>query len=124
VIGRCGADNKVQRLSRALDSRKTTVERFHLDRLFRAILIEGELGYGKPEPKVHAEALRQLGIEATEAWSIGDHLEWDVAAPQRLGLYAVWSDFRRAGLPDGTTVVPDRIIHSISELAPGSEIEQ
>ncbi len=47
---------------------------------------------------------------------MGDNLEWDIAAPQRLGLYAVWVDHSRAGLPADAGVQPDRIIHSLTEL--------
>src|SRR2546426_7554913 len=36
------------------------------------------------------------------AWMVGDHLEWDVGAPQRLGLSGVWVDRGGRGLP------PDR----------------
>jgi putative hydrolase of the HAD superfamily len=49
---------------------------------------------------------------------VGDHLEWEVAAPQRLGIYAVWHDHLGDGLPAGTTVRPDRIIRNLSELLP------
>jgi putative hydrolase of the HAD superfamily len=51
-----------------------------------------------------------------QAWFVGDNLEWDVAAPQNLGMCAVWIDTARAGLPSGTTVRPDRIIHALGEL--------
>jgi FMN phosphatase YigB (HAD superfamily) len=29
-----------------------------------------------------------LGVEAHETWMVGDNLEWEVAAPQRLGIFA------------------------------------
>ena len=98
------------------EKQRCKVERFRLERFFDAILIEGELGYGKPEERVYVQALRQLDVEPGEAWSVGDHLEWDVAGPQRLGVYGVWNDYRRTGLPKGCAVVPDRIVHSIAEL--------
>ena len=47
---------------------------------------------------------------------IGDNLEWEIAAPQRLGIYAIWMDVHGEGLPPGSTVKPDRIIRSLSEL--------
>jgi putative hydrolase of the HAD superfamily len=47
---------------------------------------------------------------------VGDNLAWDIEAPQKLGIYAVWNDYDKAGLPKNTTVVHGRIIHSISEL--------
>jgi len=47
---------------------------------------------------------------------VGDHLEFDVGAPQRLGLTGVWMDRGGLGLPEGSTVRPHRIIRSLDEL--------
>jgi len=47
---------------------------------------------------------------------VGDHLEWDVSAPQRLGVRGVWVDGAGAGLPDQSSVVPHRIIRALPEL--------
>ena len=33
---------------------------------------------------------------------VGDNLEWDVAEPQRQGIYGIWIDIRGRGLPPGT----------------------
>lgn len=95
---------------------RNKVERFGLDKFFRTILIEGELGFGKPDDRVYVYALRDLSLEPEEVWSVGDHLERDVAAPQKLGIFGIWNDFKKRGLPSSSFVVPDRIIHSISEL--------
>jgi putative hydrolase of the HAD superfamily len=43
-------------------------------------------------------------------------LEWEIVAPQRLGIYAIWYDGYAAGLPPNCTVQPDRIIQSLPEL--------
>ena len=48
---------------------------------------------------------------------VGDHLEWDVGAPQRLGVTGIWVDGAGAGLPDQSAVVPHRIIRAFPELA-------
>jgi putative hydrolase of the HAD superfamily len=92
------------------------IERHDLARYFGAILIEGELGCGKPDEIVYREALRRLGAVAEGALMVGDNLEWDVAGPQRLGLAGVWIDRAGAGLPEGTPVRPHRVIRSLSEL--------
>ena len=47
---------------------------------------------------------------------VGDNLEADVLGAQQVGIHAIWMDADRAGLPDGTTIRPDRIIGSLSEL--------
>jgi putative hydrolase of the HAD superfamily len=92
------------------------IERHDLARYFGAILIEGEFGCGKPEERVYREALRQLGVPPEGVWMVGDHLEWDVLAPQRLGMTGVWIDREGAGLPAGTDARPHRIIRSLSDL--------
>jgi putative hydrolase of the HAD superfamily len=92
------------------------IERHGLAGFFDAILIEGEQGVGKPEPIVYRRALQALRAGPADAAMIGDHLEWDVAAPQRLGLRGIWIDRDGRGLPAGSPAVPDRIIRDLREL--------
>ena len=93
------------------------IERYDLGRYFDVILIEGEFGAGKPEEIVYRHVLERLGVPAREAWMVGDNLEWDVAAPQRLGLTGVWVDRAGTGLAAGSAVRPDRVIREFRELA-------
>ena len=95
---------------------RAKLRRFDLTGLFDLILIEGEIGYGKPDPRVFDRALRGLAVEAPEAWMVGDHLEWDVAQAQRMGVFGIWVDFRATGVPPDSTVTPDRIVRTLSEL--------
>jgi putative hydrolase of the HAD superfamily len=95
---------------------RAKVERFDLARHFDHILIEGEFGCGKPDERVYLTTMRALRSQPEQTWSVGDNLEWDIAAPQRLALYALWVDGSGAGLPAGSEVRPDRIIRSIAEL--------
>jgi putative hydrolase of the HAD superfamily len=92
------------------------IARHDLARWFDAILIEGELGYGKPDEAVYREALRRLGVSAADAWMVGDHLEFDVGAPQRFGLRGVWVDRAGAGVPPNGDVVPYQIVSNLSVL--------
>jgi len=92
------------------------IARFDLERLFDVIVIEGELGVGKPDVRVYRHALSALGVPPEDAWMVGDNLEWDVAAPKRLGLRAAWIDRDGDGLPPGHPVRPDRVIRSLAEL--------
>lgn len=98
------------------ETQRAKLARFGLEPHFHHIQIEGEHGFGKPEERAYRHALAQLDVEPHEAWIVGDNLEWEVAAPQRLGIYAVWHDHAGAGLPQGSTVRPDRIIRSLPEL--------
>ena len=58
----------------------------------------------------------QLDVSPSEAWMVGDNLEWDVATPQRLGLFSIWVDSAGAGLPDTANVNPDGTIRTLSAL--------
>ena len=92
------------------------VEHYDLGRFFDVILIEGEFGAGKPDASVYRHVLTALAADPADAWMVGDNLEWDVAAPQRLGLRGVWVDGSGQGLPESSPVVPHRIIRTFPEL--------
>ncbi len=95
---------------------RAKIDRFDLAHRFDLVQIEGEHGFGKPDDRAYRRALDALGVEPHETWMIGDHLEWDVLGPQRNGMRGIWYDIHAVGLADGTRVVPDRIVHSLSEL--------
>ena len=100
----------------AADFQRAKIERFGLAPYFDHIQIEGEHGFGKPEEAAYRHALASLEVEPFEAWMVGDNLEWEVAAPQRLGIYAIWHDHLGEGLPKDAGVTPDRIIRRLAEL--------
>ncbi len=95
---------------------RAKVERFDLAHRFDHVQIEGEHGFGKPEERAYRHALAALGVDARDAWMVGDNLEWDVAAPQKLGIHAIWYDPLGAGLPKDSDVRPDRIIRRLGQL--------
>ena len=75
------------------------------------------MGVGKPEAVVYRRALDALGVQAgPEVWMVGDHLEFDVAGSQRVGLRAAWIDRPGAGLPPGSAAQPDRILRTLDQL--------
>ncbi len=98
------------------EPQRAKIDRFGLGPFFDAILIEGEWGVGKPDPSIFLEALRRLDVPREHAWMVGDNLEADVAGAQAAGLYTVWNDLERRGLPESSSIRPDRIIHQLSEL--------
>lgn len=97
-------------------AQRKKIARFELAHLFDAILVEGELGFGKPDERVYRRALEALRAPAGETWMVGDNLEWDVSAPQKLGMSGVWIDVRGRGVPEHSTVRPDHIVRSLAEL--------
>ena len=98
------------------EHQRRKIDRFGLASFFDHILIEGEVGLGKPDERVYVCALDRLDSRPSEAWMVGDNLEWEVAAPQRLGITGIWVDSARKGLPASSPIRPDRIIGALPEL--------
>lgn len=98
------------------EGQRAKLVQFDLARHFDYICIEGEFGCGKPDARVYRGALADLKCAPERAWMVGDNLEWDVAAPMRLGITGIWHDRFRTGLPAGETVVPDRIVLGVHEI--------
>ena len=95
---------------------RAKIRKFGLADYFDGIFIEEEVGFGKPDKRIYEHALNLLNLDADDVWFVGDNLEWDVAAPQALGIWSIWNDYERKGLPESSSIVPDRIIYSIVEL--------
>jgi putative hydrolase of the HAD superfamily len=100
------------------EAQRAKIERFDLAHRFDHIQIEGEHGFGKPEERAYQHAMQALGVTPSQTWIVGDNLEWEVVAPQRLGIHAIWYDADGNGLPFNSPVRPDRIVQSLSELLP------
>ena len=92
------------------------IARFDIGRFFEKVFVEEEVGVGKPDVRAFENALREMNVTARDAWMVGDNLQWDVAAPMKIGMKGIWFDYRGKGLSQNSTVVPDRVIRSLTEL--------
>jgi putative hydrolase of the HAD superfamily len=100
----------------AASVQRDKIVRFELTDRFDHIQIEGEFGQGKPELVVYRHALERLGVDAGEAWMVGDNYEWEVVAPQTLGMCGIWYDPFDAGVPVHAAARPTRVIKRLAEL--------
>ena len=98
------------------ESQRKKVRSFDLEHRFEHIQIEEEFGAGKPEEHVYRNAMSVLGVTPKEVWMVGDHLVFDVGAPQRLGVFGIWHDGFGQGLPANAPTQPDRVISRLKEL--------
>lgn len=92
------------------------LRRFHLESLFDGIFIDGEQGVGKPEKKAYDNVLNHFHLTPDKACMIGDHYLWEVAAPKRYGLHAIWVNRGHLGIEGNEMVKADAIIYNISEM--------
>lgn len=86
-----------------------------LGAFFDAVLISGEVGIGKPDPRIFHIALERLGAGPEGAIMVGDNPSRDVLGAQRAGIRSVWINRTGAVLPDGAPE-PDMEIESLTEL--------
>jgi putative hydrolase of the HAD superfamily len=100
----------------ALDLQRTKLAGSGLSRYFDQVLFSGEVGFGKPDPRVFSMILSRLGSTAEKALMIGDRLATDVQGAQGAGLRAVW--LNRSGQAGDGRIVPDWEIASLDALIP------
>lgn len=100
------------------ESQRSKLDRFALTEYFEHILVEGEVGFGKPDERIYRMALSLFNVLSRDCWMIGDNLVWDVQAPQELGIHAIWYDYRGAGLPQDSSILPNHVICDVMELLP------
>jgi putative hydrolase of the HAD superfamily len=82
-----------------------------------AIVVSGEIGFGKPDRRAIEAALAALGAAPAEAVMVGDNPERDVAGARAAGVAAVWVNrFGRALGPDEAR--PDATIGALDQLEP------
>ena len=66
-----------------------------LDPFFPVVIISGELGYRKPDPRPFKELVKQLGVESSRVLYVGDDPEPDILGATQAGLNPVWTTYVR-----------------------------
>ena len=77
-------------------------------------LSPGDVGVGKPNPRIYEIMLSRLKATLHQTVMIGNSLTSDVAGPQGLGMKAVW--LNRAGDARRDDVVPDLEVSNLHEF--------
>jgi 2-haloacid dehalogenase len=89
--------------------------RSSIGHLFAAIVVSGELGVAKPDPRIFAPALAAVGASASEVLYVGDGVESDMAAAARAGMDFCWVN--ATGKPVPAPHAPCLVVRSAAELA-------
>lgn len=86
-----------------------------LDSAFTTVVISGDIGIAKPDPRIFRIAVKRLALEPPEVWHIGDSLTTDVAGARAAGIESVW--LNRTGRARGSgDPLPDREVESLNEV--------
>ncbi len=62
---------------------------------FEVMVASGDIGVGKPDPRIYTYTLAQLGVAPGAALMIGDNPINDVAGAQAVGMRGIWLDRER-----------------------------
>jgi FMN hydrolase / 5-amino-6-(5-phospho-D-ribitylamino)uracil phosphatase len=102
----------------AITNGNVEVARLGLDRYFSLAINAERLTRAKPHPEPFLAALAQAGCNAAECIHIGDHIDHDMRAAQRLGMYTIWMNRAGAPWPDTAEAVarPTAEVRHLQEL--------
>ncbi len=91
------------------------VRQLGLDSFCSVVLVSGEVGVAKPDPRIFRIGLDRLDLDADAAWHVGDSLTSDVAGALSAGLTAVHLNRGNNARPVDSAR-PDHEIGSLLEL--------
>ena len=75
-----------------------------LPSLLQVVVTSQDAGFNKPQPEIFQEALRQAGVQASEAMYVGDQYQIDVGGANKAGMKGVLLD--RGDYFENTTDCP------------------
>ncbi|HET6452926.1 MAG TPA: HAD family hydrolase [Armatimonadota bacterium] len=85
-----------------------------LEGFFETVIVSGDHGIGKPDPRIFSIAMSALGLSAAEVCMVGDSLSSDIAGARTSGLRAIWVN--RDNVTPNDDAVPDAIISDLWQL--------
>lgn len=84
--------------------------------LVDAVVVSGDEGVSKPDPRIFRIALDRLGVTAADTVMIGDSWASDIVGASRAGIRAVWYNPTRKARPAVGAGVAE--IHALRPIAP------
>jgi putative hydrolase of the HAD superfamily len=96
------------------DVQRTKLVNADLTDRFGVIIVSGELGIGKPDPRIYQAALDGIGATAAETIMVGDNFRRDVTGAQETGIRGVWISIGRPS-PD-PSVEPFLVVETLADL--------
>ena len=91
---------------------------------FETVVVSGEVGVGKPDPRVFEAALAALAVAPSAAVMVGDSIERDIAGAQAAGLHAIWLNRSGMDYHPGEHEPPAEQLTALSQLPAALEMLQ
>jgi len=97
------------------DAQWRKIDKFRLSEVFEVILVSGQLGIAKPDPRIFDVALEGLRVAPEEAVMVGNSLQHDHQGAINAGIRFIWANHTGNELPEGWPE-PDHEVRSFAEL--------
>lgn len=82
---------------------------------FNPIIVSGDYGYSKPDPRLFQTALDVLHVQPEQALFLGNDVYRDISGAQQVGLKAILVSYDQDNIPPQTNS-PDYTIHRFADL--------
>ncbi len=99
------------------NSQRPKIERFGLAEQMDVLVVSGEVGVAKPDPRIFEIALEQLGVRPADALFVGDSPEHDIRGATAAGVDVVWLN-RHGGQLPADLPAPKATIERLADLLP------
>jgi len=80
------------------------IEKFNLKRFFDAIVVSGEVGWAKPNPKIFHIILSKLNLKPEKCIFVGDHPEIDIMGAKNVGMKTILLSKEKSSLYADLTI--------------------
>lgn len=92
------------------------LSRAKLRPMFDVIVVSGEHGFRKPDPRLLTQALTHVGVPPDRAIFVGDRIDRDVEAAQAANIRSVLVDRHGQDLESSNDARPDWVVSDLNEL--------
>ncbi len=76
-------------------SHQSMAKNYHFDNIFDLVLVSYKIGAVKPNPFMYKVALKKFKVKPNEMVMVGDTLEDDALAPEKLGVHGIVIDRKK-----------------------------
>lgn len=96
-------------------SQRDKIEALKASRYFEAVLISGEVGIAKPDPRIFRQALSRLNAAPGRSVFVGDSMKHDIAGARKAGMMTVY--IKKGKADEADHAASDLVVSDLRELS-------
>jgi len=92
------------------------VRKFGIETLVDHVVVSGDVGHRKPDPRIFEYLFAQAGMPAQQAAHVGDSIHSDIVGARAAGMTAIWCPPKKRTPDEVGEHRPDAIIDRLAQL--------